>query len=337
MTAQLATIDRSTSLSEHRQSNGMLNPQNIAEALEIANVMSKSNIVPKDYQGNAGNIVVAIQWGMELGLPPLQAMQNLAVINGRPSLWGDAVIALVRGSGLLEYMREDVTDDSATCIVKRKGEPETARSFSKEDAKRAGLSGKQGPWSQYPKRMMQMRARSWALRDVFPDVIKGIAIAEEAQDMPAERDMGQAQTVNDEPPAASRTESVKAKLKSRAKQPGPETPQPAASTGPALDGVLSAIAAAQDLDALKAAGEQAKPLEGADREAALAAYKQRQAELRKAAEPPADTPDPAAIEASLISAAKTAETEDERAEILDAARDLDESARDRITAAFPAA
>ena len=331
MSAQLATIDRNTALTEHRQSNGMLNPQNIAEAIEIANVMSKSNIVPKDYQGNPGNIVVAIQWGMELGLPPLQAMQNLAVINGRPSLWGDAVIALVRGSGLMEYMREDVTDDSATCTVKRKGEPETARSFSKEDAKRAGLLGKQGPWTQYPKRMLQMRARSWALRDVFPDVIKGIAIAEEAQDMPAERDMGQAQTVPDEPPAASRTESVKSKLKSKAKATSKPEPQAA------LEPVLAAISASQDFDQLKAAGEQAKPLEGADRDAALAAYKARQAEIKAAAEAPQQDDQAAKVEASLISAASTAATEEDRAEIMDAARDLDDAARDRITAAFPAA
>jgi hypothetical protein len=332
MSAQLATLDRNTSLTEHRQSNGMLNPQNIAEAIEIANVMSKSNIVPKDYQGNPGNIVVAIQWGMELGLPPLQAMQNLAVINGRPSLWGDAVIALVRGSGKLEYMREDVTDEQATCTVKRKGEPETARSFSKEDAKRAGLLNKQGPWAQYPKRMMQMRARSWALRDLFPDVIKGIAIAEEAQDMPPERDMGTAHIVT-EPEPASRTESVKSKLRGKTK--------PAAQAEPSvsLDAVLAAIAAAPDLDALKAAGEQAKPLQGADREAALAAYKARQAELKPqpAAEPSATDEKAAQVESSLIEAAKTATTEDERAEIIDAARELSAEARERITAAFPAA
>jgi len=51
-----------------------------------------------------------------------------------------------------------------------------------EDAKRAGLWAKQGPWTAYPKRMMQMRARGFALRDAFPDVLKGMITAEEAQD-----------------------------------------------------------------------------------------------------------------------------------------------------------
>lgn len=166
-----------------------LAPQSIDEALKFADMLSKSNLVPKDFIGNAGNILVAIQWGMELGLQPMQSMQNIAVINGRPSLWGDSVIALVKSSPLCEYVIEEVTDTGATCKVKRKGELEQVRYFTVEDAKKAGLWGKQGPWTNYPKRMLQMRARSWALRDVFPDVLRGMPIAEELQDMPTEKDV----------------------------------------------------------------------------------------------------------------------------------------------------
>lgn len=150
-----------------------LAPKSLDEALKFADVLAKSSIVPKDFNGNPGNILVAIQWGMELGLQPMQAMQNIAVINGRPSLWGDAVIALVRGSPLCESIIESIDGDTATCRVKRRGEPEQSRSFSMADAKAAGLSGKSGPWTQYPKRMLQMRARAFALRDVFPDVLHG--------------------------------------------------------------------------------------------------------------------------------------------------------------------
>lgn len=161
-----------------------LTPTSLQEAMQIADILASSDIVPKDYQRKPGNILVAMQWGAEIGLQPLQAMQNIAVINGRPSIWGDAMLALVRGSGLLEFIREELSDDEkeAICTVKRKGEEATISKFSMEDAKRAGLSTKQGPWSQYPKRMMKLRARSYALRDVFPDVLKGMAIAEEEQD-----------------------------------------------------------------------------------------------------------------------------------------------------------
>lgn len=169
-----------------------LSPRSLEEAMRFAEVLSDSSIVPKDFMGKPGNVLVAIQWGMELGLKPMQAMQNIAVINGRPALWGDAVIALVRASALCEYVHETMSDDGQTaiCQVKRRGEAEQVRMFSMADAKTAGLSGKQGPWTQYPKRMLQMRARAFALRDVFPDVLKGVPIAEEIDDYPqAERDI----------------------------------------------------------------------------------------------------------------------------------------------------
>lgn len=167
-----------------------LMPQNIDEALRFADYLANADIVPKDFQKKPGNILVAIQWGMELGLQPMQAMQNIAVINGRPSLWGDAVIALVRGSPLCEYIYESDDGETATCRVKRRGEDEQFRTFSMTDAKLAGLVGKQGPWSQYPQRMRQMRARAFALRDVFPDVLRGMPVAEEVMDMQTEREIG---------------------------------------------------------------------------------------------------------------------------------------------------
>lgn len=161
-----------------------LSPQTFEQALTFSDYLAESDMVPKDFKGKPGNCLIAMQWGSELGLKPLQALQNIAVINGRPALWGDAVIAIVRGSPLCEYVIEEMdSQGSAVCKVKRRGEQEQVRTFSDMDAKTAGLLGKQGPWTTNPKRMKQMRARSFALRDVFPDVLKGIAIAEEAQDI----------------------------------------------------------------------------------------------------------------------------------------------------------
>lgn len=165
--------------------NNLMLPKTLSEAMQYSEMMAKSQIIPKDYQGKPENVLVAVQWGHEIGLPPLQAMQNIAVINGRPSLWGDAVLALVRGSGKLEMIDERIENEVAICRVKRKGEIEQVRTFSMAEAKQAGLIGKQGPWSQYPNRMLQMRARAFAMRDVFPDVLKGIAVAEEVQDVEA--------------------------------------------------------------------------------------------------------------------------------------------------------
>ncbi|MEF8689399.1 UNVERIFIED_CONTAM: hypothetical protein NO986_18200 [Comamonas sp. A-3] len=182
-----------------------LSPQNFEQALTFSNYLADSDMVPKDFKGKPGNCLIAMQWGAELGLKPLQSLQNLAVINGRPALWGDAVIALVLSSPVCEYVTEDDDGHTATCRVKRKGAPEQSRTFSMEDAQKAGLAGKQGPWSQYPKRMRQMRARAFALRDVFPDVLRGMPVAEELQDMaasqqaaPQEKSMGPAEVVQPE-------------------------------------------------------------------------------------------------------------------------------------------
>lgn len=190
-------------------SNGILNPANLHEALEMAGVLCKSSLIPKDFQGNAGNVLVAIQWGMELGLAPMQALQSIAVINGRPSLWGDAVIALCKAHPVCEWVREYEEDGVAVCVTQRRGDPEPVeRRFSMDDAKRAGLLGKAGPWTQYPRRMMQMRARSWCLRDAYPDLLRGMAVAEEQQD----------RVIVNEVPApapstASRTEAIKTRMK----------------------------------------------------------------------------------------------------------------------------
>lgn len=177
---ELTTVDKGLDLS----------PRTFEQALTFAGYLADSDMVPKDFKGKPGNCLIAMQWGAELGLKPLQALQNLAIINGRPSLWGDAVIALVRGSPLCEFVVESDDGSAATCKVKRRGEPEQTRTFSMDDAKAAGLQGKQGPWTQYPKRMRQMRARAFALRDVFPDVLRGLPVAEEIMDTPPEKFMG---------------------------------------------------------------------------------------------------------------------------------------------------
>jgi hypothetical protein len=157
------------------------------EAMRYATIISESDLVPvKDYKGKPGNVLIAIQMGQELGLKPLQALQNIAVINGRPSLWGDAMLGIVKAHNDFEYIKEWQDKGIAYCTLKRRNEPEQTRSFSKEQAKIAGLLGKQGPWTTYPERMMQMRARSWCCRDVFPDALKGIHSAEESTDLPNE-------------------------------------------------------------------------------------------------------------------------------------------------------
>ena len=279
-----------TALQPQQQRGFALTPQSLDEAMQFAGLMAKSSIIPKDYQGNPGNILIATMWGQEIGLAPLQAMQSIAVINGRPSIWGDAMLALVRGSGLLEYIKEEPTEEGCTCTLKRRGDQfEVARTFTPEDAKRAGLWGKPGPWQQHTKRMMQMRARAFALRDAFADVLRGVHIGEEAQDLPTERHMGPADEVKPDAPALPATRADKAR-DALAKR------KPAALPAPALGDVLSAIASADTLDALKATTALAARLDGRDKDSARAAYTERRQALET---PPAGAYDLAAAIAQL--------------------------------------
>ena len=166
-------------------------PATMGEAMEFSKMLAESSMVPRAYQGKPQDIMVCVQWGYELGLAPMQALQNIAVINGKPSVYGDAMMALVQASPVCEGIDEHIEGEGtanpvAVCIAKRKGRNPVIARFSVEDAKRAGLWGKQGPWQAYPKRMLQMRARGFALRDAFPDVLKGLITAEEAADYPDE-------------------------------------------------------------------------------------------------------------------------------------------------------
>ena len=169
------------------RSVGAIIPQDIDQAYRISTAIFRAGMAPKTYD-SADKILVGILHGMELGLTPMAALQSIAVINGMPTIWGDGALGLVQASGLLEDIEETIEGEGtakiATCVCKRVGrKSEIRRTFSMEDAKTANLLDKQGPWKQYPQRMLQMRARSWALRDGFADVLRGLGVTEEAQDM----------------------------------------------------------------------------------------------------------------------------------------------------------
>ena len=158
------------------------------ELLEFSKYVAESPFAPKGMQ-RPGDVLVAIQAGMEIGLAPMQSLQSIAVINGRPGIYGDTALALVRASGLLESYAEEQggKDDNMGCKItlKRKGFAEATEYFTVSDAKIAGLWNKPGPWTQYPKRMLKFRARGFALRDHFGDVLKGFRTVEELRDFPA--------------------------------------------------------------------------------------------------------------------------------------------------------
>lgn len=178
-------------------------PQSMEEVWRISVAIHKSGTAPRGYK-TAEAIMVGIMHGLEVGLTPFAALQSIAVINGTPAIWGDGMIALVEAADALDvfeesFVGEPYTDEwTAICRVKRRGRTrEVIGDFSVADAKRAGLwderetvrrrDGTMGqndaPWRRYPKRMLKMRARAFALRDSCADILRGLRMREEVEDI----------------------------------------------------------------------------------------------------------------------------------------------------------
>ena len=153
----------------------------------LAAKLAQSGVVPKNYINKPLDLFVSMAMGYQLGMPVEQAIQDIAVINGRPCLWGDGMLAIVMAHpDFVDIVEEEILQGANVvgyrCTIKRKNKADYTKTFTLDMAKRAGLLHKTGPWSQYPERMLQMRARSFALRDRFPDTLRGIKMAEEVQD-----------------------------------------------------------------------------------------------------------------------------------------------------------
>ena len=188
MSDQKLTVSEPRVASVEITSGGVVQLRSLDDTWRLAKAIYASGLAPTSFK-NEQAILVAILMGCELGLGPMQAIQSIAVINGRPSIYGDTALALVRQSGLLENYAQEFSGEGESKVaivkIKRKGESPQEFRFSVADAKRAQLWGK-NVWAQYPDRMLMFRARGFALRDCFGDVLRGFRTSEEAQDIPPE-------------------------------------------------------------------------------------------------------------------------------------------------------
>lgn len=239
-------------------------PQSLEETFRYAQVVCKAGLAPSSYNLDPQNknseadpqkVVIGIMKGMEVGLPPMSALSNIAIINNRPSIWGDGAIGLIQSQGLLESMEvirhgemapgkepsiADYPDDYGYTIrMWRKGQSEPYEgTFTVRDAKRAHLWGNKNkkPWIEYPDRMLYNRARSYPIRDGFADVLVGLAIAEEARDI-EERTEAPKDTSflnDDEGEAPAEDETPQIEQQATPEMPDIETPEPVAAEDQAV-------------------------------------------------------------------------------------------------------
>ncbi len=187
--------------------NGAMVISDLDDLQRVATMYASSGLVPGSYlppnydpskpemfRMLVARVAIAISFGKKFGMDPLTSLKWVYVVNNVPSLWGDAVPGIVRnelrkrGEGYEESKEYKGKGDERACTVTVRhvlasGEKiEMSETFGIADAQRANLMGKM-PWKASPDRMMLHRARTYVLRNLFPDIMMGLAIKEEQEDV----------------------------------------------------------------------------------------------------------------------------------------------------------
>lgn len=178
----MAAVKKSTALAT---SNSL--PGKMGEMMEMSKVLANSGIVPASYAGRPDAVFAVIQYGREFGIPPMSALQNIAFINGKPSMGTDLLSALAhRHPEWAGYEIKTLTDEKCEVVVRRlpKGATkpvEFTGSFTMKEAREARLVKSDGAWDKWKRRMLKHRASAFALRDAFPDILAGTYSYEEME------------------------------------------------------------------------------------------------------------------------------------------------------------
>lgn len=170
---------------------GFGSKQGLELAIRAANILSKSTLVPKEYQGNVANCIIALNMANRMGADPLMVMQNLYIVHGRPGWSSQFLISTFNTSGKFsalryEWVGERGTDDwgcRAWAIEKATGQKLVGATVTIGLAKKEGWYSKNGSkWQTMPEQMLMYRAASWFIRAYAPELAMGMHTAEELYD-----------------------------------------------------------------------------------------------------------------------------------------------------------
>ena len=228
-------------------------PKTLAECTSLAEILSKSDLIPKELRGKIPNVLMTIMAGQEMGLTPMASLRSFHVIEGKPVMGADGMVALVLGSGKAVYF--DRIAESATSVTY-----ETLRVGSKtprqctwtiDMAKTAGVHLKDN-WRSYPRAMLAARAKSELARDVYPDILAGCYTAEEIDAEYAREPRAPVDAVDAEIVSETKVEHA----------------------------ILATIRTAESVEQLKGMVREIAALSGSDRDDAKEAYQGRMTFLR---------------------------------------------------------
>ena len=257
-------------------------PQSMDDVWRLAKIVIASQLAPKSVRTPEAAMVV-IMTGRELGLTAMQSLRSIHVVEGKPLLSADLMLALVLRLPACEiFACTETTDAVASFVAKRRGQPETRLSFTAEQARNAGLSGKDN-WKKYPAAMLRARAIAGLARLVFPDAFVGVY---EENEIAPHQDAPRVVQTDVRPAPDSRSVPVIAAVSTKTNTIADEVALVAAEMEAAPDLVALNVAAGK-VNALKSSG-----LTDAQRASLMRFYSERKAEITtpKAApvEPPSD-------------------------------------------------
>lgn len=145
---------------------------------ELGTMAVKSGLIPTSINTPEKAVIIMLK-GRELGIPPMQAFSSIAVVNGKPTMSAELMLAMIYKNVPGAIVNFDITD-SKKCEIsaKRPNGKSTKFSFTMDDAKTANLTGK-GPWMTYPAAMLRARCVSAMARAMFPDALSGVVYTPE--------------------------------------------------------------------------------------------------------------------------------------------------------------
>jgi hypothetical protein len=160
-------------------------PGNLSEAMVLAERLAHSGLIPTPLRGKPDDVLVVMLTGHELELSPMQALRSIHVIEGKPVLSAELIVALCkRSASCIYFSLTESTDERATWTTQRRGEEPIALTFTIAQAKAANLAGKHN-WKAYPAAMLRARAAASLARAVYQDLILGVAHDDEAEEIQA--------------------------------------------------------------------------------------------------------------------------------------------------------
>lgn len=167
--------------------------ENFEAAQRMAKAMSASTMVPKEYQGNLSNCIIALEYASRTRSSPLAVMQSLNIIHGRPSLSAAFAIASVNTSGRfteISYQwqnRQGPVEQwacRAVAVSRATGEVLEGTWITWEMAKAEGWTTKAGSkWRTMPEQMFRYRAGTFWCRAYAPEILLGMRTTDEVDDI----------------------------------------------------------------------------------------------------------------------------------------------------------